>query len=174
MTFGLNGYMCDMTPTKNGYQLTAWDDKLPQEVRATKTVKNSDMQDGIRPEDRAQVEQLFRPLFDELDKKRDKRVAQIKKDQVDRETEDQVAVRDHEQTVRRERAESETNPVAKDGTAINMNVGENPGDAVGGEDAEGSLAHSVDENDETRVAPTPAEQQAETTKENASRFDEAQ
>lgn len=166
-TFGLNGYMCEMTPTKEGYKLTAWDDKLPREVRGERNIKSTDLEDGVRPDDRAQVERLFRPLIDELDKKRDERVAKLRKDEVDRQNSEQKSTRAHEDNVRSDRERAATNPVAKDGTATNMNLGENPGKSVGGKDAEGSNQHSVDKKDENRAPATPEEAQAETTRRNA-------
>jgi hypothetical protein len=71
--FGLNGYMCLMTPTEGGYLLTAWHDKFP-DVKKSLTVKDGDLTPGVRPDDRAQVERIFAPLFDELDGVFDARV----------------------------------------------------------------------------------------------------
>lgn len=113
--FGLNGYLCDFDVAEDGesYLLTVTHDNYP-ELTASKTVAVGDLNPEWPANSREQHEELFAPLFAELEDKRLDLDADKRKQVVDDET-------------ARERAESKaqlehaaaTAPgqVAKDGTS---------------------------------------------------------
>lgn len=170
--FGLDGYLCRMTPSDKGFDLAVWDERFSDEVLVTGSVKKSDLIPGVRPDDRAQVEQLFRPLIDEADEKRDKRLAEERKKAADREVAERTAARESAAEARRV---VEGTQVAKDGTAINMNVGENPGKPVDkSDDGSTSNAHSVSKEQKEELssgtgAAADAAAQGEQNAQNATR-----
>ncbi len=160
--FGLEGYLCEMTPTEDGFLLVAQDSKFP-EVRTTKKVKASELADGVRPDDRAQVELLFRPLIDELDEMRDKKVEKMRKDEAGQERKDRASARRARQVQRDSAIEPGQTPVAKDGTYPNMNIGENEGKAkptVKGKAEQTRTGESLEAQDLKTQADTTAKNAA--------------
>ena len=167
--FGLNGYECEMTPVDGGFKLSAWDPHFPAEVRVDKDVKASELEEGLRPEDRAQVERLFAPLFDELDKQRDDRKMKQKQADLKEEQATNKAGREARSEARKN-AET-TGTVAKDGTAPNGNLADQPGsDTPTEEDAKPSDDEgTVDETQ--RAADKDRKASAKAIRRNAGKSD---
>lgn len=162
-TFGLNGYMCEMTPVKGGFLLSAWHDKFP-DVRASKKVASEDLTPGLRPDDRAQVERIFAPVFDELDSQFDKRVEEEAKTQAEAHTKARAAARKHRARGRKIALEQDpTEPVkAKDGSYPGSDTSPVPEDPAQRE----AEAITTGTTNATSAAAADAKTQAEATKKN--------
>lgn len=70
-TYGLNGYVYEVTPKGSDFDVQVWQPDFPKN-KASKTVKGSDL-DGKTWEERGVMEEILAPLWKELDDVRHKR-----------------------------------------------------------------------------------------------------
>jgi hypothetical protein len=70
-TFGSNGYLYEINPKGDGFEVSVWQPENP-ENKTSKTFSGSDLEKGQRYDNREQVEKLIAPLFEELDEKKAK------------------------------------------------------------------------------------------------------